>query len=126
MKTTLFPIPQIASENDNVFGKRILFIFSFFCLVFARVLKKTDIRRSWFHLHGYPEKMRLQRRPKGLLNGPPKTKLLVCAAVICSALVKEIVWFSGEWTVSVISSDCSCKDGNIPFTMVPFKPLSDQ
>ena len=70
---------------------QIILSFSFICLVFARVLKKTDIRRSWFHLHGYPQKMRLQRRPKGLLNGPPKTKLLVCAAVICSAMVKEKV-----------------------------------
>ena len=35
-------------------------------------------------------------------------------------------FFYIKGTVSVILSDPSCKEGNVRFTTVPYKPLSDQ
>ena len=58
------------------------------------------------------------------LYSPEQLISLVSFSCTGPALMTDEVLITG--TVFVILSDLSCKDGNVRFTMVPRKALSDQ
>ena len=52
--------------------------------------------------------------------------LKICLISVYQQCILYTLWILLKGTVSIISSDPPCKDGNAQFTIVPLKPISDQ